>query len=106
MPDRARGRGRLKLTYLAYTGLAAGLRGLPEPLARLSAATVALCMRRGTGMTVRMRVDHLRRVLKETTGTEPDPATLKRMTRRAFLAYARYWTDGARLPSTSPALVA
>lgn len=106
MPDRVRGRLRLRLTYLTYTGLAAGLRRLPEPLARLSAATVALCMMHGSGMTVRMRVDHLRRVLKHTTGADPHPTTLKQMTRRAFLAYARYWTDGARLPGTARSLVA
>jgi phosphatidylinositol dimannoside acyltransferase len=106
MLARARRRIRLRLTYLTYTGLAAGLRRLPEPLARLAAATVALAMMRGPGMTVRMRVDHLRRVVKDTTGEDPDRATLKRLTRRAYLAYARYWVDGARLPAASRALVA
>lgn len=105
MAARVRRPIRLRLTYWTYRGLAAGLRGLPEPLARLAAATVALAMRRGTGMTVRMRVAHLRRVLTDSAGEEPDPKKLKRMTRRAFLAYARYWVDGARLPKTDKAKV-
>jgi KDO2-lipid IV(A) lauroyltransferase len=96
---------RLRLTYRTYRGLAFWLRALPEPLARLAAAGVALGMRHGTGMTVRMRVAHLRRVLAA-SGEEPDERTMKAMTRRAFLAYARYWLDGARLPSASTALVA
>jgi lauroyl/myristoyl acyltransferase len=106
MAARVRRPLRLRLTYWTYTGLAAGMRGLPEPLARLAAATVALAMMRGRGMTVRMRVAHLRRVLTDGTGAEPDPKMLKRMTRRAFLAYARYWVDGARLPTTDTAKVA
>jgi lauroyl/myristoyl acyltransferase len=106
MLARARRRVRLRLIYLTYTGLATGLRRLPEPLARLAAATVALAMMHGRGMTVRMRVEHLRKVLKHTTGEEPDQKTLKSWTRRAFLAYGRYWTDGARLPAASRALVA
>ncbi len=97
---------RLRLTYLTYTSLAMGLRHLPEPLARLCAATVALVMRHGRGMTVRMRVAHLQRVVRARTGADPDRATLRVMTRRAYLAYARYWVDGARLPSAPPALVA
>ncbi len=106
MVQRDRHRVRLRLTYLTYTGLAMALRRLPEPLARVSAATVALVMMHGRGMTVRMRIAHLQRVLEDVLGEEPDRRTLKRMTRRAYLAYARYWVDGARLPVTSPALVA
>jgi lauroyl/myristoyl acyltransferase len=101
-----RRRLRLRLTYLTYTSLALGLRSLPEPLARLCAASVALAMRHGRGMTVRMRVAHLERVLRATSGRQPDRTTLRVMTRRAYLAYARYWVDGARLPAASPALVA
>ena len=96
---------RARVTYLTYTGLAAFLRRAPEPIARLAAATVALAMAKGRGMTVRMRVDHLRRVLRDVTGTEPDPEQVKRLTRRAFRAYARYWVEGARLPVLSRELV-
>jgi len=96
---------RARVTYLTYTGLAAFLRRAPEPIARLLAAAVALVMMKGRGMTVRMRVDHLRRVLRDGTGTEPDPKLVKQLTRRAFRAYARYWVEGARLPVASRELV-
>jgi lauroyl/myristoyl acyltransferase len=66
---------------------------------------VSLSMMRGHGLTVRMRAEHLRRVLAATTGREPEPEIMKRMTTRAYLAYARYWVDGARLPATAEAVV-
>lgn len=98
---------RLRATYLTYSGLALGLRRLPEPLARLSAAAVALAMlqRRNTSATVRMRLAHLRRVFRDTSGRDPDPKELRTLARKAYLAYARYWVDGARLPIASPELV-
>ncbi len=105
MSSRAR-RVRSRLVYFTYTGLAMGMRNLPEPLARLAAAVVALGMMHGRGSTVRMRVDHLRRVLRDIDGQDPDPKTLKKWTRKAYLAYARYWCDGARLPAHSKAFVA
>jgi phosphatidylinositol dimannoside acyltransferase len=101
-----RRRVRLRATYLTYTGLALGLRRLPEPLAQLAAAIVALGMlRRRSAMTVRLRTDHVRRVLRHTTGAEPDPRFVRSMTRQAYLAYARYWVDGARLPLASRQLI-
>jgi phosphatidylinositol dimannoside acyltransferase len=105
MASRVRRPFRQRLTYRTYTGLALCLRRLPEPVARFAAASVALAMMHGHGVTVRMRADHMRRVLRDMTGEEPEPAVLKRMTRRAFLAYARYWVDGARLPVTSKEFV-
>jgi KDO2-lipid IV(A) lauroyltransferase len=99
-------RVRQRLTYLTYTGLALCLRRLPEAIARFAAASVSLAMMHGHGVTVRMRTEHMRRVLRDTTGAEPDPELLKRMTRRAYLAYARYWVDGARLPALSKEFVA
>ncbi len=98
-------RARKRAAYYTYTGLAACLRNLPEPAARAAAAGVALAMRHGHGMTVRMRVEHLRRVLRDVSGAEPDAEVLTRATRRAYLAYARYWVEGARLPKLSKELV-
>jgi len=94
-------RARKRATFFTYTGLAFCLRNLPEPAARAAAAGVALTMRHGRGVTVRMRIAHLRRVLCDTTGGEPDDRLLARMTTQAFLAYARYWVEGARLPKLS-----
>ena len=36
-------------------------------------------------------------------GVEPDPALVRRWSRRSFDSYARYWCDGARLPYESEA---
>ena len=92
---------RLRATYLTYTGLALGLRRLPEPMARFAAAVVALGMRQLRGATVRMRIAHLRRVLRDIarcrTGSEnprEDDAPGVSAPTRA------YWVDGARLPVT------
>ncbi len=98
-------RARKRTAFYLYTGLARCLRNLPEPAARAAAAAVALAMRRGHSMTVRMRVEHLRRVLRDTTGAEPDDRLLAAKTREAYLAYARYWVEGARLPKLSKELV-
>jgi lauroyl/myristoyl acyltransferase len=102
---RLRNRARLETTYRLYSGLALGLRNLPEPLARLSAYIVALGMLRRRGMTVRMRIEHLRRVLRDADQFEPDERLVETLTREAFLSYARYWVDGARLPVTSSQVV-
>jgi phosphatidylinositol dimannoside acyltransferase len=96
---------KARITYLTYTGLAAFLRRAPESIARLAAAVVALAMVRRRGMATRMRTDHLRRVLRDSTGSEPDAKLMKQLTRQAYRAYARYWVEGARLPVASPELV-
>ena len=105
MPATLRQRARRQATYFTYTGLALGLRKLPEPLARLAAYVVALGMLKGRGMTVRMRIAHLRRVLREPDHLEPEERLVRTMAREAYLAYARYWVDGARLPVTTSELV-
>jgi KDO2-lipid IV(A) lauroyltransferase len=85
--------------------LAAFLRLAPEPVAQVAAAAVALGMLQRRGMASRMRVDHLRRVLRDISGSEPDEKLVARMTRLAYRGYARYWVEGARLPRLSPELV-
>ena len=47
-----------------------------------------------------MHQRHMRRVLASecADGVEPDPALVRRLSRRSFDYYARYWADGARLP--------
>ena len=88
---------RARVTFLTYTGLAAFLRRAPEPIAHFVASTVAVALVWRRGMATRMRTDHLRRVLRDTTGSDPDPKLLKRMTREAYRAYARYWVEGCLL---------
>jgi KDO2-lipid IV(A) lauroyltransferase len=47
-----------------------------------------------------MNERHMRRVLgsEGASGIEPDPALVRRWSRRTFTEYGRYWCDGARLP--------
>jgi KDO2-lipid IV(A) lauroyltransferase len=81
--------------------LALFLRRAPEPIAHFAATVVCLAMLQRRGMATRMRADHLRRVLRDITGSEPEPELIARMNRRAYRGYARYWVEGARLPALS-----
>lgn len=91
---------RSRAAFYGYRGLAACLRTLPEPLALAGAELVSLGLAERRGASAQMRLSHLDRVLRA-TGQKLDPSALRRMTRSAFRAYARYWVDGARLPKTS-----
>ena len=52
------------------------------------------------GPALAMNERHMRRVLASecVEGVEPDPALVRRWSKRTFDSYARYWCDGARLP--------
>ena len=86
--------------YLTYRGLGAGMGHMPEPLAHGVARTVAGVMALRGGPAFAMNQRHLRRVLASECpdGVEPDPALVRRWSKRSFDYYARYWADGARLP--------
>jgi phosphatidylinositol dimannoside acyltransferase len=99
---------RDRLTFRTYTTLAAALRNAPEPLGRAVAAVVGEVMALRRGETRDLATAHLRRVLAQSpnaTETDLDPIALRRLTRRAYRAYARYWVEGARLPGLSRELV-
>ena len=99
---------RDRLTFRTYTTLAAALRNAPEPLGRAVAAVVGEVMALKRGETRDLATAHLRRVLAQSpnaTETDLDPIALRRLTRRAYRAYARYWVEGARLPGLSRELV-
>jgi phosphatidylinositol dimannoside acyltransferase len=90
---------RATTKYLTYRGLASGMGHIPLPLADGVARAVARVMAIRGGPAVAMNERHIRRVLaSEGEGVEPDPALVRRLTRRSFDSYARYWCDGARLP--------
>ncbi|HEX3332792.1 MAG TPA: phosphatidylinositol mannoside acyltransferase [Acidimicrobiales bacterium] len=91
---------RETVRYLTYRGLAAGMGHMPEPLAHGVARTVAGVMARRGGPAMEMAELHIRRVLatEYPNGVEPDPALVRRLAKRSFDYYARYWADGARLP--------
>ncbi|MHB8219805.1 MAG: phosphatidylinositol mannoside acyltransferase [Acidimicrobiales bacterium] len=101
MEDRRR-----RFVYLVYRTLGTAMRVVPEWVAASAAAAVGetLAARRGTAWDQRTR--HMHRVLASTSpAVPPDPAVVRRWTRRAFRAYARYWLEGARLPGTGIAQV-
>ena len=87
--------------YLMYRGLGTAMQKLPEVVAAAAAAGVALAVSNTRGKAAAMYGRHLRRVL----GPDVTDAELRATTRRAFLNYARYWFEGARLPATSAGVV-
>jgi KDO2-lipid IV(A) lauroyltransferase len=54
-----------------------------------------------------MNERHIRRVLASEClpGISPDPALVRRWSRRTFTEYSHYWVDGARLPYVDEAAV-
>jgi KDO2-lipid IV(A) lauroyltransferase len=71
---------------------------VPEPVAYGVADVVSRFMARGPALAMNQR--HMTRVLASECpdGVEPDPALVRRWSKRSFTSYARYWADGARLP--------
>jgi len=94
--------GRAWASYLAYRSLGTAMQKLPEPVAAAAAAVVGLALTGFRGESQAMYARHLRRVL----GTGLTEAEIRSWTRRAFLNYARYWLEGARLPAVPPDVVA
>jgi lauroyl/myristoyl acyltransferase len=90
------------MVFRTYTGLSRGLAALPEPVAHGVANMVGDVLFRVRHDHRRMVTENLRRVLEADV---EDFAVLNRWARRSFRAYARYWVEGARLGSTSPAEV-
>ena len=91
---------RAKARFLTYTGLGAAMGHMPEPMAHGIARAVAGVMALRGGPALAMHQRQMRRVLASecADGVEPDPALVRRLSRRSFDYYARYWADGARLP--------
>ncbi len=96
----AAGSWRDTAKYLTYRGLGAAMGHMPEPLAQGVARGVARALSLRGGSSLAMNERHMRRVLASecAAGVEPDPALVRRWSRRTFDSYARYWADGARLP--------
>jgi phosphatidylinositol dimannoside acyltransferase len=88
--------------YLAYRSLGTAMQSLPEPVAAGAAAVVGLALTAFRRDARAMYGRHLRRVL----GSPMTDSELASWTRRAFLNYARYWLEGARLPATPHDVVA
>jgi lauroyl/myristoyl acyltransferase len=101
-PDRLRGTA----TFLAYRLSGAALGALPEPLASLAGAVVGSALARRPRGDLAIRQRHIGRVLASTSpSVAPDPSVVRRWALRSYRSYARYWVEGARLPSVPPAEV-
>jgi phosphatidylinositol dimannoside acyltransferase len=74
------------------------MQALPEPVADAACRMVGLALTKGRVEARTMYARHLRRVL----GDDLSESDVRTWTRRAFLAYARYWMEGARLPAVPP----
>lgn len=97
---------RAAATFLAYRLSGAGLGVLAEPMASGVAAVVGSALARRPHGDLEMRERHIARVLASSSpAVAPDPAVVRRWALRSYRSYARYWVEGARLPSTSPDVV-
>ncbi len=76
---------------------------LPAPVAYGAASAVSRTMALRGGPALAMNELHMRRILASecVDGVEPDAALVRRLSRRTFAEYARYWADGSRLPYLS-----
>jgi lauroyl/myristoyl acyltransferase len=89
--------------FLTYTTLATAMGRLPESVTgRIATAAARLMALRG-GSNLDMNQRHMARVLGSecAPGVTPDPALVRRWSRRTYVEYARYWLDGSRLPTVS-----
>jgi len=88
-----------QVVFRTYTSLGSAIAALPEPLALGLGNIVG-------DVLYRVRHEHRDRVkanLRRVLGSEGgDAELLDRWARRSFRTYARYWVEGARLPTTSP----
>jgi lauroyl/myristoyl acyltransferase len=85
--------------FRTYSTFGRLLAALPEPVALGVAHVAGDVLFRARPEQREMVSKNLRRVL----GADPgDTELLDRWARRSFRAYARYWVEGARLPSTPP----
>jgi lauroyl/myristoyl acyltransferase len=97
---------RATATFLAYRLSGAGLGVLPESVASGVAAVVGSALARRPHGDLAMRERHIARVLASTSPEViPDPVVVHRWALRSYRNYARYWVEGARLPTTRPDVV-
>ena len=75
---------------------------LPESVTGPAATLVGSALTAGRRQSRASYARHIRRVL----GTRLSDAEVRTWTRRAFLNYARYWLEGARLPGIDSSVIA
>lgn len=93
--------------YLAYRLGGAGISVLPEPVSSLLASGVGTALARRPHGDLAMRERHIARMLAwSSPAATPDPGVVHRWALRSYRSYARYWVEGARLPTTPASEVA
>jgi phosphatidylinositol dimannoside acyltransferase len=92
---------RAQATYLIYRGLGTAMQRLPESVAEAAASVVGLAL---TGVRREARASYERN-LRRVLGSGLSEAEVRALTRQAFLNYARYWLEGARLPAIGPEVI-
>jgi len=88
-----------QVVFRTYTTLGSAIAALPEPLALGLGNVVGDVLYRVRHEHRAMVKANLRRVLGSEGG---DAELLDRWAKRSFRTYARYWVEGARLPTTTP----
>jgi len=88
--------------YLTYRALGTAMQKLPELAAAAAASVVASAL----SIFSKERAAMYGRNLRHVVGPDLSDAELRATTRRAFLNYARYWFEGARLPALGADVVA
>ncbi|MGO8722985.1 MAG: phosphatidylinositol mannoside acyltransferase [Acidimicrobiales bacterium] len=86
-------RARQWALYLTYRGLAAVLEHIPRPIAASLAAAAGFSVARLWRGKRPLVHSNLRRVL----GPDADEAVLEHLVTQAFVSYARYWVESARV---------
>jgi lauroyl/myristoyl acyltransferase len=79
-----------KLPYLAYAGLASGLRNIPESAAYIIAGNIAEAMRH----KMKTHREMIKRNMRRATGYS-DEKQLDDLVKKAFHSYGIYWADSA-----------
>jgi phosphatidylinositol dimannoside acyltransferase len=92
--------GRAHAVYRTYRALGEVMRVAPEPVATFGSQMVATALTTTRRDSRAHYARNIRRVMPGLTNAE-----VRWWTRRAFRNYARYWLEGARLPSVPPETV-
>jgi lauroyl/myristoyl acyltransferase len=92
---------RAQATYLIYRGLGTAMQRLPEAVSAAAATAVGLALTSARRQARAVYARHIRRVM----GAGLTDADVRDWTRRAFLNYAHYWLEGARLPAIDPTVI-
>ena len=92
---------RARAKYLTYRGLADAMGNLPAPVAYGAAGVVSRVMAWRGGPALDMNERHMRRVLLSEChdGIEPDPALVRRWSRRTFASYRGTGPTGRACPT-------